>query len=154
MKYLHLLILMLFSLTSFGQIGKLKTPTTELVGKIAPGEAVSVTMECYKYEDSTYLFRYIDAKFSKLNEWKDFKVKSTKDFDILYFNLRKGFENMPKETVTLNFGGEFLFLDFSASLRGKVVRIAHSTSLKSDFAEVGFTKMYTNEQIDKLFGKR
>jgi hypothetical protein len=154
MKYLHLLILMLFSLTAFGQIGKLKTPATELLGKIAPGEAVSVTMECYKYEDSTYLFRYIDAKFSKLNEWKDFRVKSTKDFNTLYSNLKKGFEDMPKETVTLNIGGEYLFLDFSDSPRGKLVRIAHSTSVNSDFAEVGFTKMYTIEQIDNLFGKR
>jgi hypothetical protein len=154
MKYLYFLFLILISSASFGQIKKLDIPKKELVGKIAPGGAITVSMECYKYEDSTYLFRYADAKFSKLNEWKDFSVKSTEDFETLYSYLKKGFEDMPKERVALDIGGEYLFLDFSKFLGGKVVRIAHSTSLNNDLAIVGYTNMYTIKQIDKLFGRR
>jgi hypothetical protein len=111
-------------------------------------------MECYKYEDSTYLFRYADAKFSKLDVWKDFTLKSNEDFETLYSYLQNGFKEMPEEKVLLDIGDGYLILNFSKFLGGKVVKIAHSTSSNKDLAIIGYTNMYTVKQIDKLFGKR
>jgi hypothetical protein len=154
MKYFYALILIFFSYTSFGQIKKLEIPKKELIGRIAPGGALTVSMECYKYEGDTYLFRYSDAKFSEINEWKTFTLKSTEDFETLYSYLNKGFEDMPKEDVLLDIGGQYLLLTFRKFLGGKVVRIAHSTSSNDALAIVGYTNLYTVKQIDKLFGKR
>lgn len=153
MKYLSFLALILLSSASFGQIKQLAIPKKELIGKIAPGGAITVSMQAYKYEDSTYVFRYLDSKFSRLEVWKDFTIKSNEDFETLYTYLQNGFKEMPEEKVLLDIGGEYLFLNFSKFLGGKVVRIAHSTSL-DELAIVGFTNLYTAKQIDKLFGKK
>lgn len=153
MKRLKLTIVFaLLSLTALSQIKKIDLAKKELVGKIAPGGTITMTMECYKYEDSTYLFRYLDAKFSKLEVWKDFKIKSTEDFNTLYSYLEDGFSKMPQELVLLDIDDGYLILRFSKFLGGKVVKIAHSTS-NSETAIVGYTNLYTVKQINKLFGK-
>ena len=155
MKHLQLIILSLFiSSFSFAQIKKIDVPKSELIGRIAPGGSITVSMQCYKSENDQYLFRYADAKFSKLDVWKDFTLKSTEDFETLYNYLKDGFEEMPKEKVVLDIGGQYLLLDFGKFLGGKVVRIIHSTSADTDRAIVGYTNQYTLKQIDKLFGKK
>ncbi|MDM1514469.1 hypothetical protein [Myroides odoratimimus] len=153
MKYLYSLILVLVCSISFGQIKKLDNPKKELIGKIAPGGASTVTMECYKYDSGYYLFRFKDFQYSHLNEWKKFEVNSDEDFETLYSYLKDGFENMPEENVILDLGKDVLFLKFSRFLGGKVVRINHASDLSS-LAILGYTNQYTQKQIDKLFGKR
>ncbi|SOD12379.1 hypothetical protein [Pedobacter xixiisoli] len=146
------IIFAVLSLTAFSQIKKIEVAKKEIVGKIAPGGAITLTMECYRYEDDTYLFRYLDTKFSKIEVWKDFKIKSTEDFNTLYSYLEEGFSKMPEEAMLLNIGDGYLILRFSKFLGGKVVKIAHSTS-DSETAIVGYTNLYTVKQINKLFGK-
>ncbi|MBC6109947.1 hypothetical protein ACFOG5_07770 [Pedobacter fastidiosus] len=151
-KITLLLALILIYSLCFGQIKKLEIPKKELIGKIAPGGNSTISIECYKYEDSTYLFRYLDAKFSRITEWKQFSIKSTEDLNTLYSYLQNGFKEMPKENVLLDIGNGYLLLNFSKFLGGKVVRIYHSTTLDEN-GVVGYTNMYTVKQIDKLFGK-
>lgn len=156
MRYYFLIILFcLFSQTEvFSQIKKVDVPKAELIGRIAPGGSLTVSMQCYKYDNDTYLFRYADAKFSKLDEWKDFKLKSTEDFETLYTYIQDGFKDMPEDKVVLDIGGEYLLLEFGKFLGGKVLRIYHSTSGNKDLAVVGYTNQYTLKQINKLFNKK
>jgi len=155
MKQLQLILLLLFtSVISIAQIKKVDVPKGELIGRIAPGGSITVSMQCYKYDNDTYLFRYSDAKFSKLNEWKDFTLKSTDDFETLYTYIKNGYDEMPKDKVVLDIGGEYLFLEFGKFLGGKVLRIYHSTSGDKDLAVVGYTNQYTLKQINKLFNKK
>lgn len=155
MKQLQLILLLLFtSVISIAQIKKVDVPKGELIGRIAPGGSITVSMQCYKYDNDTYLFRYSDAKFSKLNEWKDFTLKSTDDFETLYTYIKNGYDEMPKDKVVLDIGGEYLLLEFGKFLGGKVLRIYHSTSGDKDLAVVGYTNQYTLKQINKLFNKK
>lgn len=147
------LVLVLFAAMSFGQITKVELPQKELIGKIAPGGNIGLSIECYKFTDDTYVFRYLDQKFTKLTEWKYFTLKSTDDFNTLYSYFTDGFEKMPQENVVLNIGDGYLILKFSKFLGGKVVKIIHSTSM-DELAVVGYTNQYTMKQIDKLFGKK
>ncbi|MFC3559536.1 hypothetical protein [Pedobacter jamesrossensis] len=152
-KIILLLAITLICSVCYGQIKKMDIPKKEMIGKIAPGGNSTVSIECYKYEDSTYLFRYLDAKFSKITDWKQFSLKSTEDFNTLYSYLQNGFKEMPKENVLLDIGDGYLLLNFSKFLGGKVIRFYHSTSLDEN-GIVGYTNMYTVKQIDKLFGKQ
>ena len=154
MKHIYFVLLILFSSTSFAQITQINAPKIELVGQIVAAGDVTVSMECYKYEDSTYLFRYSDAEFPMLNEWKSFKVRSNKDFETLYSYIKKGFQEMPKEKVILDIGGEYLFLEFGKYLFSKVIMITQSTSLDSNLPAVGYTNIFRVKQIDILFGKQ
>lgn len=140
--------------SSIAQIKKLDLPKSELIGRIAPGGSITVSMQCFRYDDDSYLFRYRDAKYSKLEEWKDFRLKSSEDFETLYSYLQDGFKNMPEDNVLLDIGNEYLVLEFGRFLGGKVVRIYHSTSSNKDSAVVGYTNQYTIKQIDKLFNKK
>ncbi|WDF69607.1 hypothetical protein PQ465_04315 [Sphingobacterium oryzagri] len=156
--FLKMILILLFCGTSpsflSAQIKKLDLQKKELIGRIAPGGAITVSMQCYKYEDDSYVFRYRDAKYSKLEEWKDFRIRSSEDFETLYSYLADGFKDMPEDKVLLDIGNEFLMLEFGRFLGGKVVRIYHSTSSNKDFAVVGYTNQYTAKQIDKLFNKK
>jgi hypothetical protein len=145
---------MLLSLASSGQIKKIDLPEKKLVGGTASAGDIYLAIECYKYEDGTYLFKYSDANYPELNEWKTFTLKSTEDFESLYSYIKKGFEEMPKKKVLLDIGGEYLSLDFSRYLVQKAVRLSHSNTPDEDLGDVGYTKLLTAKQIDRLFGKR
>lgn len=154
MKYIYFLTLILLSLASSGQIKKIDLPEKKLVGATASAGELYLAMECYKYEDGTYLFKYLDAKYPDLQEWKNFTLKSTEDFESLYSYIKKGFEEMPKQKVVLDIGGEYLSLDFSRYLVHKGVRLSHSTTPDEDLGDVGYTKLLTAKQVDRLFGKK
>lgn len=144
------ILLLFFSLPSFSQIMKLEFAKEESIGKIAPGGVK--TMECFKIEgEETFRFDYQDQKYTRLNEWKSFEVKSNEDFETLYNYLLEGFKEIPKEPVTLMLGGNLgiLQLTFEKFLGNPIVRFSHV----SDNSISGYTNRYTEKQVKKLFGK-
>ncbi len=147
---ISLVLLLFFSLPSFSQIMKIEFAKEASIGKIAPGGVK--TMECFKVEgEETFRFDYQDQKYSRLNEWKSFEIKSNEDFETLYSYLLDGFKEIPKEPVTLMLGGNLgiLQLKFEKFLGNPVVRFMHS----ADNSITGYTNLYTQKQVKKLFGK-
>lgn len=134
---------------SFSQIKVIELPDSEKIGKITPGGLK--TIECEKLND-TYFFNYRDAKFTKIENWKTFKIKDVDNaFEGLYSLIQKGFEEMPKEDIMIETNDGFIWLNFETFLGSKVFRFKHS--IDKTGSVIGITGQYTKKQVDKLFGK-
>lgn len=145
------LIALFFGFVSNAQIKKVETSKKVEIGKITPGGVK--TIYCEKINDEFYTFHYKDAKFTKIEEWKSFKINSEQDFNDLYDVIIQGFKDMPEEDIMLETPTGFIWLNYKKFLGKPIIRFGFTTS-KSEYANIGFSNEYTEKQIDKLFGKK
>lgn len=149
MKKIILFAIIAISTISYGQIKVVELPDAEKIGKITPGGIK--TIECEKLND-TYYFHYRDAKFTRIENWKTFKIKDIDNaFEGLYSLIQKGFEEMPKEDIMIETNDGFIWLNFGNFLGSKVFSFRHS--IDKTGSVIGTTGQYTKKQVDKLFGK-
>ena len=150
MKKFTLLFLCLIGMAANAQIKQVKTEKAEEVGKITPGGVWA--MDCEK-RGNTYYFEYKDATYKHITEHKTFKIEDVDNaFESLYEIVMQGFEDMPEESIMLEFPDGFLWLDYEKFLGTPVLRFGHATS-KSEYATIGFSSQFTKKQVQKLFGK-
>lgn len=157
MKKITLLVLLLVSTVSFGQLKKVEEKPTDKgveIGKIQPmGQPVH--MSCTKYGEDVYAFTYLDGEF--LHNKTVFHTFIFKDidgaFNSLYDIIIKGFEEMPKEPIKLELDKEFLWIHFQKDMGIKLVYF-ESSYTKDDNSHKGISRKFTKKQIEKLFGKK
>tara|TARA_R110002167_G_scaffold81296_6_gene222708 strand:- start:1639 stop:2094 length:456 start_codon:yes stop_codon:yes gene_type:complete len=145
------ILLLLFCGTFYGQLAQVDIPVSLEVGNISPGGIA--TMYCEKSENGNYTFFYKDAKYIHIEEWKSFYLDTEQDFESLYNITMDNFSTMPKDDIVLEADNGYIYLSYGKTLGAKLVRFAF-TSSKSDHANIGFSKEYTQKQVQRLFGKR
>lgn len=140
---------LLITLTLFiaGQLmSQITTTTSEkpvLIGKVQ-------YFDCTKSDDM-YIFTYRDLKYTHITETKSFSL-SEDDFNAFYDVIQKGFDEVPKEDVTIETPDDIFKLKYYKSLGVINLRIFHIVNKNADV--IGITKYLTKKATIKLFGKK
>jgi hypothetical protein len=148
-KIFTILVLILMSISTFGQIKKIESPKTVVIGKIAPLGSLVASIE--KTEDNTYIFTYRDVNKSPLDVYKSFYFKETgHDFESLYQMIINGFEEIPKEALIVEVPNGKLYISFDKSMG--VVNATISSETETEL--LGYCRALTKRDVNKLFGKK
>ena len=151
MKKIILLLALTLSTVSFAQLKKVETVKSEQIGKVGGAMGSPKTIECTKI-GNVYTIEYRDMKFPNIEAYKEFSFEDVDNtFEDLYKTIIDGFENTPKEDVTLSIPNYTITLDYTKAL-GMVNVNIYITLKNADVT--GVTAALTKKQIDKLFGKK
>ena len=151
MKKLLVFSMLLVSFVSYGQIAVLSIPKSNEVGKIKSGmythAEITYTTEG---KDTTYTFRYMDAQYKTLTEYKSVYFQSDNNTLESFYQICKSVfsdENKKNKYYSVDFkmGNDFMLVKNSRMFGIWYVTIG--------VINKGFTIQLLESQIDKLFGK-
>jgi hypothetical protein len=151
MKKLLLFSLILFSFLSNAQIKVLNIPKSIELGKVNAGfythsEITYIVDE----KDTVYTFRYMDARYKGIVEYKSVDFKSDNNTLNEFYNICKSVfseENRKNKNYIVNFklGNDYFLV--------KNTRMLGITYVTIGVIDKGYTIQFLESQIDKLFGK-
>ena len=148
-KAFTVLVLLLITIGSYGQIKKIEVGKSTLIGKIAPLGFLVVSLE--KTESNNYLFYYRDIGAAPLDIYKSFTFKETgNDLENLYNMIIEGFDSDSKEPIVIAIPDGTLTISYTKSLGVKSVFIGAETSREP----FGLCRGLTKRDVNKLFGKK
>ena len=148
-KLLLLISIVAMSQICFSQISVVKTPKSEIIGKIAPMGQLHIS--CEKIAD-TYNFIYFDTKFKQLAEFKSFSFKDEDNaFENLYSMIMEGLQNPPKEDILIELPDDMIWLSFTKVMGVSNFRFIHSVNKIPDI--LGISIWMTKKKVQKVFGK-
>ena len=144
MKKLLLGLLLLFSITSFGQLTKIEAEKPIASTKVAPMGIFWISADIFEnHVDITFA----DSKYTKINVFKNFSL-SPKDFEDLYVLLTKE-DNKDGDFYNIKtLDGKTLYIKFSKSFG-----LIYPTIMLTDAGVDSFVSNLTKSQIRKLFNK-
>ena len=145
MRYL---ILLLFTSMCFGQIEvkEIKQCEYKLIGKTSKLYTYATSLkEC----DEHYLLTYRNAEYQHIDDMVYVYIKKEKfKIDDLYDVMIKGFEDMPKNILSISIGDETIYLTYKRFMNKDIVKIIYEDNgiLKSP-------QNMNKKMVQKLFGK-
>lgn len=144
---MRILLLMLLTTTlSFGQMTVTDVEKPETIGKIS---GLGTTFIELKKSDDVYIMLYRDEKYAHINEYKSFTFD---DAEAFYQILLEGIEKKETATKRIELANDILTLEFKKSFGKGIVEIYHNPD---KIAEVlGKMQWLDKKRLDKLFGKR
>lgn len=150
MKISYILTFLLISSMSFGQIKKVETEPSELIGKIG---SIGETWLKLEKSGDVYTFTYKDMKYTQLTDFKSFSfIDEDNAFEDLYNIILKGLDEVPSEPIMLEIPNGYLWLEFGKTLGKPFVTFSHSVGKSGDV--IGKSTWMNRKKLDKVFGKK